>query len=237
MWDIYFFIYLHSIIFIYIYYFTIKEKVILLFATVWTSLEGIILSEMSQTEKDKYCNNLTYMCNLKKWNLEGHYAKWSKSNRERQILYDIIYARVLRCFSHVQLFVTYGLWPARHLCWWDFPGKNTGAGCHVLLQQIFPTQGSNPLLLNCRQILYHWTTREAWYHQYLECKKYNRILNITKNKETHSYIKQTVTSKNMEKQWKQWETWSSWAPESSQMVTAAMKLKDACSLEEKLWPI
>ena len=29
---------------------------------------------------------------------------------------------------------------------------------------------------------------------------------------------------------------SSWAPKSLQMVIAAMKLKDACSLEEKLWP-
>ena len=29
---------------------------------------------------------------------------------------------------------------------------------------------------------------------------------------------------------------SSWAPKSLQMVTAAMKWKDACSLEEKLWP-
>ena len=27
-----------------------------------------------------------------------------------------------------------------------------------------------------------------------------------------------------------------WPPKSPQMVTAAMKLKDACSLEEKLWP-
>ena len=27
-----------------------------------------------------------------------------------------------------------------------------------------------------------------------------------------------------------------WAPKSLQMVTAAMRLKDACSLEEKLWP-
>ena len=27
-----------------------------------------------------------------------------------------------------------------------------------------------------------------------------------------------------------------WAPKSLQMVTAAMKFKDACSLEEKLWP-
>ena len=39
----------------------------------------------------------------------------------------------------------------------------------------------------------------------------------------------------MGKQWKQWQTLFSWAPKSLQMVTAAMKLKDACSLEEKLW--
>ena len=34
------------------------------------------------------------------------------------------------------------------------PGKDTGVGCHFLLQGIFPTQGSNPGLLHCRQILY-----------------------------------------------------------------------------------
>ena len=34
------------------------------------------------------------------------------------------------------------------------PGKNTRVGCHGLLQVIFPTQGSNPSLLHCRQILY-----------------------------------------------------------------------------------
>ena len=39
----------------------------------------------------------------------------------------------------------------------------------------------------------------------------------------------------MGKQWKQWQTLFSWAPKSLQMVTAAMKLKDTCSLEEKLW--
>ena len=38
------------------------------------------------------------------------------------------------------------------------------------------------------------------------------------------------------KQWKQWETLFFWAPKSLQMVTAAMKVKDTCSLEEKLWP-
>ena len=36
----------------------------------------------------------------------------------------------------------------------DSPGKNTGVGCHALLQEIFPTQGSNPGLLHCTQILY-----------------------------------------------------------------------------------
>ena len=34
------------------------------------------------------------------------------------------------------------------------PGKNTGVGCHGLLQVIIPTQGSNPGLQHCRQILY-----------------------------------------------------------------------------------
>ena len=37
----------------------------------------------------------------------------------------------------------------------DSPGKNTGVGFHVLLQGIFPTQGSNQGLLHCRQILHH----------------------------------------------------------------------------------
>ena len=45
------------------------------------------------------------------------------------------------------------LQPARLLCPCDFPGKTTGVGCHFLFQGIFPTQGSNPGLLHCRQIL------------------------------------------------------------------------------------
>ena len=36
----------------------------------------------------------------------------------------------------------------------DSAGKNTGVGCHFLLQGIFPTQGLNPGLLHCRQTLY-----------------------------------------------------------------------------------
>ena len=48
----------------------------------------------------------------------------------------------------------------------DSPGKNTGVGCHSLLQGIFPTQGSNPDLLHCRQTLYHLSHQEVkrmWY--------------------------------------------------------------------------
>ena len=40
------------------------------------------------------------------------------------------------------------LYRSRLLCPWDFPGKNTGVGCHFLLQEIFLTQGSNLCLLH-----------------------------------------------------------------------------------------
>ena len=41
-----------------------------------------------------------------------------------------------------------GLQPSRFLCPWDFPGKDTGVGCHFLLQGLFTIQGSNPSLLH-----------------------------------------------------------------------------------------
>ena len=55
------------------------------------------------------------------------------------------------------LFPTYRLYPAKLLCPWSFPDKNTGVGCCALLQGIFLTQGLNPYLLHllhCRQFLY-----------------------------------------------------------------------------------
>ena len=36
---------------------------------------------------------------------------------------------------------------------WDSPGKDTGVGCHFLLQRTFPTQGSNSGLPHCRQTI------------------------------------------------------------------------------------
>ena len=53
-----------------------------------------------------------------------------------------------------------GLWPTRLLYRWDYPTKNTGMGCHFLLQGIFPTHELNLTLLHCRQILY-WLSHQG----------------------------------------------------------------------------
>ena len=66
-----------------------------------------------------------------------------------------------------------------------------------------------------------------------ESEKLGLKLNIQKTKIMES---NPVTSWQIDGETKQWETLFWGAPESLQMVTAAMKLKDACSLEEKLWP-
>ena len=65
-----------------------------------------------------------------------------------------------------------------------------------------------------------------------ESEKVGLKLNIQK---TNIMECSPITSWQIDgKQWKQWQTLFSWAPESLQIVTAAMKLKDACPLEEKL---
>ena len=67
-----------------------------------------------------------------------------------------------------------------------------------------------------------------------ESEKVGLKLNIQKTKIMAS---SPITSWQINgEQWKLWEILFSWAPKSPQMVTAAIKIKDACSLEEKLWP-
>ena len=66
-----------------------------------------------------------------------------------------------------------------------------------------------------------------------ESEKVGLKLNIQKTKIMASG---PITSwQMMGQQWRQWQTLFSWAPKSLWMVSGAMKLKDACSLEEKLW--
>ena len=68
-----------------------------------------------------------------------------------------------------------------------------------------------------------------------EREKFGLKLNIQKTKLQH--LIPSLHSKQTGKQWKQVREFIFWAPKSLHVVTAAMKLKDACSLEEKLWPI
>ena len=66
----------------------------------------------------------------------------------------------------------------------------------------------------------------------VESEKVGLKLNILKTKIMASG---PITSRQIDReQWKQWHTLFSWAPKSLQMVTAAMKLKQAFFLEEKL---
>ena len=54
-------------------------------------------------------------------------------------------------WSRLTLLQLYGLQPARLLCLWDSPGKNTGVGLCALFQGIFWPRDQNPVLL-------HWQT-------------------------------------------------------------------------------
>ena len=72
--------------------------------------------------------NLQWMLKLK---ARHWWVKWSES---RSVVSDSLWP--------------HGLYPAKLLCPWDSPGKNTGVDCHALLQGIFPTQRSNRRLLS-----------------------------------------------------------------------------------------
>ena len=91
----------------------------------------------------------------------GWFLSWQAGSRRWSLLSCCGWTLGVRACSVVSdSFAT--LWTvARHgiLCPWDFVGKDTGMGCHSLLQGIFQTQGLNQRRLHCRQILYllsHW---------------------------------------------------------------------------------
>ena len=67
-----------------------------------------------------------------------------------------------------------------------------------------------------------------------ESEKSGLKLNIQKMK-TMASGPIILHGKSMGKKWQQWQIFFSWTPKSLQTVTAAMKLKDVSSLEEKLW--
>ena len=86
---------------------------------------------------------------------------------------------VLRHFSRVQHSVT--LWTVACQDPLGSPGENAGAGCHVLLQGIFPTQGSNLHLSHLphwQAVLYHKSDKFLRMNIQIafSCSKKNRIL-------------------------------------------------------------
>ena len=82
---------------------------------------------------------------------------------------------------------------------WNSPGQNIRVRSHSLLQGIFPTQGSNPGLLHCRQILYQLSHKGT-------PKKMSQVRkNSIKKKKNHSNIcldqKQMRQGKNIQSRW------------------------------------
>ena len=81
-------------------------------------------------------------------------SEWENKHLQLKLEINFQTCKVLtqwkwKLLSGVRLSVTHGLYSP-----WNSPGRNTGLGSLSLLQGIFPTQGSNPGLLHCRQILY-----------------------------------------------------------------------------------
>ena len=92
---------------------------------------------------------------------EGGQKFWTSSYKkskswgcnDTKVTKVILWKVKVMLLSPVRLFATPWTVAARLLHPWDFPGKNTGAGCHFLLQGIFLTQGLNVGLPHCRQTL------------------------------------------------------------------------------------
>ena len=68
-----------------------------------------------------------------------------------------------KLLSHVHSLRPHGLHSP-----WNFPGPSTGVGSLCLLQGIFPTQGYNPGLLPCRQILYQLSHQVSQFWPFLK---------------------------------------------------------------------
>ena len=85
----------------------------------------------------------------------GRQVLYHQRHLGKPLLYGYLIYKCVCVLSHLVVsdsLLPHGLQPTRLLCPWGSPGKNTGVGCHFLLQRIFPTQGSNPHLLG----LLHW---------------------------------------------------------------------------------
>ena len=109
-----------------------------------------------------------------KWIIERMNQWWSECIYQR---------KKVKVLSLIRLFVTPRTVAYQVLLSRGFPGKNTGVGCHFLLQ-IFLTQGLNPGLPHCRQTLYHLSHQgsPSIYQQAIKMSSFENI------KETGRYV-------------------------------------------------
>ena len=115
------------------------------------NLEPVLQSERSQKEKDKY-HILTHIYGIEK---NGTDVSICRAATQTQIqrthlcpqLRALHWNMCTVCVLSPLTFYSSTDHSLPGSCPWDFPGKNTGVGCHLLSQGIFPTQGLNPYLL------------------------------------------------------------------------------------------
>ena len=74
---------------------------------------------------------------------------------------------VKKKWSESSSVVSNSLWFHELYSPWNSPGQNTGVGSLSLPQGIFPTQGSNPGLLHCRQIFYQLSHKRSNYNYFI----------------------------------------------------------------------
>jgi len=87
-----------------------------------------------------------------------HKTKWKEMVQKSDRVQQFMCACMLSHSVVSNSLQPHRLLPTSLLYPWDFPGKNTGVGCHFLLQGIFLTQGSNSHLLHWQAdslLLYH----------------------------------------------------------------------------------
>ena len=113
-----------------------------------------LLCCISETNYNVICQ---LFFSLKKADLQlsGINDNTAKKKDIKRRMFISLRTKVLVARSCLTLCDSMELQSARLLCPWNSPSRNTEVGSHSLFQGIFPTQGSNPGLLHCRQIVYH----------------------------------------------------------------------------------
>ena len=118
------------------------------------SCESVCAHSLQNKENDKAIKQILTVVSENKEGRGGDRGERGRKIKCSDLKWTFIFSAGLSPSVVSDSLQPHGLQPARLLCAWESPGKNTGVGCHALLQGIFPTPGSNPGLPHCRRILY-----------------------------------------------------------------------------------